>query len=238
MLSKFKNIFFLLFAIISASVLLVACSKDKGDYNYVNQIKPFEGNVYDFLKSQTGIYDSMLLVLDRTNAVSHIADTLKTGSALTVFAIPNNSFTLAVDHLNRDRADAGLIPVFLKDVNVFQLDTLVRRYIIKDKFTSDDISRSSSGIYLNSYGYDTARTNLGKPYQMHVVADKETSAGLVKGGHAYLIFADPKRADFLSQYWKVVKTTVINQITLNAIVHTVSDGNEFGFDEFGTRGAK
>lgn len=235
MLSTFKNIFLFLF-IISAFVLDVACSKDKGDHNYVNQIKPFEGNAYDFLKSQPGIYDSMLLVLDRANEVSHIADTMKTVNGLTVFAVPDNSFTLAVGRLNRDRSAAGLAPISLKDVNPNQLDTMVRRYVIKGEFTSDSISRFSSGIYLNSYGYDTAQANSGYPYQMHVYADKETSAGLVRGGHAYLLFADPKRPDLLSQYWKVTKTTVINQITFNAIVHTVSDGDEFGFGEFAARG--
>jgi hypothetical protein len=61
MISKYMSVLLL------GSMLVAGCSKDKGDYNYINSTVAFPGTTYDYLKSKKGIFDSLLFVIDRLN---------------------------------------------------------------------------------------------------------------------------------------------------------------------------
>src|SRR3546814_17403312 len=83
--------------LVSFSVLQ-GCSKDEGFYNKEVSEKNFSGTVLDYLKSKPGIYDSLLLVSHRLGLEETLQD-----SAITLFALTNPSFGLAITNLNNLR---------------------------------------------------------------------------------------------------------------------------------------
>src|SRR5690606_41629578 len=93
-----------LYKIILPILLLVNISCEKGDshyYNYSTETKVFDGTIYDYLKSQKGVYDSLLLVLDRLPDLR--AKLQNTDSAYTLFAVTYRCFVLALEVLTYNR---------------------------------------------------------------------------------------------------------------------------------------
>ncbi len=54
-----------LFLIGMTAMALIACRKDSGFYDQEAMSQTVPVNVYDYLKSKKGVFDSMLLVVDR-----------------------------------------------------------------------------------------------------------------------------------------------------------------------------
>ncbi len=209
-------------AVFVAIVLVTACKKqDQGAYNFENKVNVYDGNVYSYFKSQPGVYDSLVKVIDR---ISWLKDTLATRSSFTVFAVTNRSFVLALQNLNELRSTQNKPSLGLATANLSQLDTLTSRYIISGKFSTDSLLLKD-GVSLWSVRYN---------YEMHGQEKSGNAYGFVDGGPKSIIFSDVKGSQYISE-WQQTTTQAVNIYTNNAIVHVLSPSHEFGFSEFTIR---
>src|SRR5690606_3804021 len=106
-------------------------SCERGDLyyeDYSNSINTYDGDIYSYLEQNKGVFDSLLLVLDR---IYPYQDSLK-NQDITLFAPTNQSFTLALLNLNTQRRLANNPPIYLEDIDRNELDTLLSRYIFND----------------------------------------------------------------------------------------------------------
>lgn len=213
---------FRLFSILGlvAGFLLTSCEKGDNYYaNYENQIQTYDGNVYQYLNEQVGVYDSLLLVLDR---LVPLRDTLKKGD-ITLFALTNKSFELAVDNMNKKRAIANKKPLYLEDVNRNDLDSLMSRYIFNTQISTETVRDLEDGDYFYGVKYN---------YKMHVQYNKLNASGFVNGGQQQLVFTDPNNSIF-DRYWQSTPTNSVNIKTQNAMIHVLSPDHDFGFNKLG-----
>src|SRR5690242_18858345 len=203
-------------AVLAILFLYVGCRKDKGFYEYENTLHRFSGNTYDFLKSQTGVYDSFLLVIDRVK----LADSLKNGG-YTVFAPTNASFQQALEDLNNLRKIQGRPLQYLSTIPLDQLDSLVCRYIIRGVIPSDSMA-TQDGIDLEGIRYN---------YPMHGKFTYTNAEGHVGGGPGVVEYSDTKGVIYFRQ-WSISNTVAIDIHTSNGLVNVLNRNHEFGFDEF------
>ena len=201
------------------SILTSACSKDGGFYDAVVADKTFQGNTYEYLKSKTGVYDSLIQVIDRLKLQKTLTD-----SNITLFAVTNPSFRLAVTNLNNLRRQTDKLPLFLYNVDSVQLDTMASQYIIRGNVTTEQMSLQD-GASLTS-----ARSN----YPMHGKLTKSSSSGYVDGGPEMVEFSNTNKSQFVRD-WNSTNTVSNNIKTSNGIVHVVSPDHVFGFDQFVSR---
>lgn len=192
------------------------CRKDAGYYSYKNTLHEFSGNTYDFLKSQTGVYDSFLLVLDRVG----LSDSLKHGK-FTVFAPTNASFQQAIEDLNNLRTIQNRAPLYLSTVPVDQLDSLTCRYLIPGLFPSDSME-TQDGLDMYAVRYR---------YMMHGKYTQTTAEGQVNGGPGIIEYSDTKGSVYTRQ-WSISNTVAVDIKTDNGLVNVLDRNHEFGFDEF------
>src|SRR3546814_14520918 len=75
-----------------------ACAKDDGYYKPTGIDKHFDGDTYAYLKSKPGVSDSLIPVIDRLELQSPLRD-----SNITLFALTNARFQLAINNLNNHR---------------------------------------------------------------------------------------------------------------------------------------
>ena len=195
---------------------LCGCRKDSGFYQAKSSIKNFSGSTYDFLKSQTGVYDSFLYVMDRLG----LTDSLKEGQ-YTVFAPTNASFERAITDVNRLRRQQKRPLQYLSTIAENQLDSLACRYLIRGIIGADSMS-TQDGIFLYAARYG---------YMMHGKLEVTNAEGLVKGGPQIIEFADTKGVIYTRQ-WSIANTVTINIKTDNGIVNVLDRNHVFGFDEF------
>lgn len=220
-MKKLKNIFgeVALGLCCCAIFLHSGCGKDNGFYNEIDNDKNIPLNTYDYLKSKRGVYDSLLLVIDRVG----LADTLRNES-VTLFALSNSNFKLAMTNLNNLRRTTGKDPLFLSNVDIKHLDTLITKYIIRGIYTSEALDEQDG---LTFYGVRYSR-------MMHGKLAASTSSGYGNGGPAYIKLDDTKQSIFVKN-WVSTTTGSVNIKTTNGIVHIIEPNHVFGFNEFVTR---
>lgn len=202
--------------VLLASALLSGCSKDSGFYDAGVSNKTFAGNTYEYLKSKPGIYDSLVTVIDRLGLQKTLSD-----SNITLFAVTNPSFQLAVTNLNNLRRQTDKLPLYLYNVDSNQLDTMACQYIIRGNITSDQMMLQD-GIDLPSVGF---------AYPMHGKVSQSTSSGYVKGGPEIVEFSNTNRSQFVRD-WETTTTVSNNIKTSNGVVHVVTPDHIFGFNQF------
>jgi len=220
-----------------ALIVQTGCKKEKGYYASKPVANTSSLTAYDYLKSKTGIYDSLLLVV---NALGYEA-TLK-DSSVTVFAPSNQSFTLALSNLNTIRAGLGQDPIYLSQLaaggdgiadakarnkanrDKKQLDTLVSMYIVRNQYVSNDFAIG------DGQGVNSVRNN----YPMHGQRIYSDAEGFMGGGSALIQYADTKRSLFVST-WATANTSSVDIKTKNAVVNLLNNDHVFGFDSFVAR---
>lgn len=196
-----------------------SCVKDGGFYEPPEVRKEFAGDTYEYLQSKPGVYDSLLQVIDRLGMESTLRD-----SAITLFAVPNQGFQLAIANLINLRELADRPAEYLSNVDYAQLDTMVTQYIINGVFNSDSLTRQD-GVILPGIRYG---------YPMHARLRKTPSSGYEEGGPEVIEFSNTKHSQFLRD-WVTTLTGSINVQTSNAVVHVLNPDHVFGFDEFTKR---
>ncbi|MDB5143639.1 MAG: hypothetical protein JWQ66_2352 [Mucilaginibacter sp.] len=208
--------------LICSMIAIAAVSCKKGDQHYYNDrqrdFTTFDGSTMDYLKAQTGVYDSLLVLVDRIPGLQDSLSSEKT----TFFSITNKSFETAIKTLNRDRAFQSKDPVYLKDLDAAVLDTMVYKYLIKGIFLSSDISTQSNGVNLFGLKYN---------YPMHVQYQLLNASGYVGAGEQQLIFSDVNNST-VSSNWVSTNTESLNIKTTNGVIHVLSPGHIFGFNQF------
>lgn len=204
-------------------LMLFSCKKnDSAYYNYENPLKEFDGNALEYLQAQqSGVYDSLLLVLNR---LPSLQDSLK-NKKITFFAITNRSFQTSVESLNAVRKRINKAPLYLTDIDVKQLDTMICKYLIRGEFNTSYFQDYADGLIVKSIAHD---------YNMHILYKKADASGFKAGGPAIITFTDPKNSIFV-RYWESTPTNSVNIKTKNAIINVLSPGHDFGFGEFVTR---
>lgn len=203
---------------LAVACCFAACSKkDDTYYNYDKESSVFQGNSYEYLQRFPGLYDSMLLVIDRLGGLK---DSLVSGE-VTLFAINNNSFNLAMKNLNLRRAtmQPARPPLTLATLDSAHLDTLACRYILRGLYNTDRVVGNADGILAPNIKYD---------YSMNLLYERVNAGGYVGGGPQQLFFSDPKETPF-EIFWVTTKTQIVNVKTNNGIVHVLSSGHDFGF---------
>lgn len=211
---------------ISAAAMLMlltlgytACKKNGGYYDAADENTAFTGNTYEYLKSKPGVYDSLLVAIDRMGLKSTLTD-----SNVTLFAVSNPSFQLALTNLNTLRKRTDKDPLFLANIDGIQLDTMVSYYIIRGRRPSDSLVLQD--------GLDLKSVRFG--YPMHAKLNRRSASGQVAAGPEVIEFANTKRSKFIRNW--AMSTTASNNIkTKNGLVHVISPDHIFGFDEFVTR---
>jgi hypothetical protein len=208
--------------VVAAAVYLLlaatGCKKTDDTYkNFINTAGTFNGNALQYLQSQPGLYDSMLLVIKRLGG---IADTISNKN-ITLFAVNNRSFSIALDNINQARRDA--IPakpqVSFSSMDSAILDTFFCRYILKERVSSADIQPLTDGKLFVSTRYN---------YNMQLQLQRTNASGYEDGGPSTIIFSDPKNSVFVRN-WIRVPTITVDIKTTNATVHLLSPGHDFGF---------
>ncbi len=205
------------------SLWLCACNKSESPYyNYENKVQTYNGTALDYLKAQPdGTFDSLLLVLKR---FPNLEDSL-TNQEVTLFAPVNKNFASAVKYLNNMRRTYGLPNIYLANVNAAQLDTMICKYIIRGKKTTESYMADLDGVLVNSIGFD---------YPMHVRYAKMSSSGYVEGGASILNFSETFGSAFKKD-WVTTKASTVNIRTNNATINILDPIHNFGFDEFTSR---
>ena len=198
------------------SFALPACKKDGGYHDTPNSEKKIPMNTYDYLKSKVGVFDSLVAVIDRLGLKETLTD-----SSITLFAVTNQSFQLAVTNLNRLRKQSDKDPEYLSIVDRTQLDTMVSYYIIRGKYLSDSL-RLQDGLDLFSVRFG---------YPMHAKSSRASASGFQEGGPEVIDFSNTKRSKFV-KFWSSTTTGSNNIETTNGVVHVVTPDHIFGFDEF------
>ncbi|MHB1177790.1 MAG: ATP/GTP-binding protein [Daejeonella sp.] len=223
---------YLFIAFCSALLFHVGCSKEKGLYETSTIDAGTALNSYEYLKSKTGVYDSLLLVIDKLGIKKTLQD-----SNVTLFAVSNASFQIAIKNLNNIRKAKGQNAVFLSQIasakavgsgdigkakaDSSNLDTMVSRYIIKGPYRSSDFTVGDGQNIFSIRGN----------YPMHGKRLYADAQGMSSGGSEVIEFANTKRSVFVPN-WSLSTTSSVNIKTKNGIVHLLESDHVFGFDEF------
>src|SRR5699024_8999167 len=147
-----------------------------------------------------------------------LKDSIKAGD-ITLFAMTNASFTLALTNLNEIRARniPPRAPLSIARLDSAQLDTLMCRYVLRGIYTADSISTFADGLTVSSIRYD---------YLMQLEYKHTSSSGYENGGPEYLVFSDRNESIF-DRYWVSANTNAIDLKTNNSIIHVLSPGHGF-----------
>lgn len=214
-----KRIHYVYFWVFLGLLIVGACAKDGGYYDPAVIDKHFDGDTYAYLKSKPGVYDSLIQVIDRLELQSTLRD-----SDITLFALTNASFQLAINNLNNIRFLADKPSEYLSTIDYNHLDTMLTQYIIRGKYPTDSMLLQD-GIGLTAVRYD---------YPMHAKLARTTSSGFLEGGPTTIDFSDTKQSQF-RRNWITTTTGSINIETANAFVHVINSDHVFGFDDFISR---
>ncbi|MET4080947.1 putative surface protein with fasciclin (FAS1) repeats [Pedobacter sp. UYP30] len=203
-------------AVLLVLALYSGCKKDGGYYEAVAKDATFNGTTYEYLKSKPGIFDSLIKVIDRMDLKATLND-----SDVTLFAVTNPSFQLALNNLNRLRKQSDKDALFLANIDGVQLDTMTSYYIVKGKITTDSLALQD-GRFL---------TGVRQNYPMHASVTRRSASGQVTAGPEVINFDNTKRSKF-TRNWATATTASNNIKTQNGIVHVLNSDHIFGFDEF------
>ncbi len=200
--------------------LLAMYGCQKGDpyyYDYERSAQLYDGTIYEYLMEQKGTYDSLAVVLERLPDLKQKLN--QSGSEITLFAVNNRSFELALENLNTERRQNGLLPLYLEDVDLAVLDTLTNRYVFDELYPISGFEFYLDGlsIYSTKYGYE-----------MHAFYKVLTSSGLAGGGQQQLMFSDVNESIY-QRYWNSTTTATVDFRTKNGIIHTLTARHDFGF---------
>ncbi|AIM38949.1 ATP/GTP-binding protein [Sphingobacterium sp. ML3W] len=204
------------FLILISGIFFFSCSKDKGYYAKTPNEPIYKGNMYDYLKSKPGVYDSLIKVIDRIELQGLMRD-----SSVTLFALTNANFQMALQNLNNTLSLSDKSPQYLNSVKLTVLDSLLCQYILRGSIPSDSIT--------NQDGKEAYGVRYG--YPMHIDLAKQTSSGFIDGGPMTMNFSDTRKSVF-KRNWITTETSSLNVKTDNGIVHVLAADHVFGFNKF------
>ncbi|MEC5142859.1 carbohydrate-binding protein [Chitinophaga sp. 212800010-3] len=202
------------------SLLLViacfACKKGMQDYRNAKPLSEVKVSTYDFLKQQGGLYDTLLLLIDRAG----LADTLRS-NRVTFFVPQDNSIQTAIRNVNFARARLGDAPNWTLDsIPVKVWDSLLRRYMIPGIVTADSLRYADGTELVSLYGH-----------KMNGKAAATNASGAVGGGTQVLQYSDMNDSRFTKD-WVTALTQNVDIKSKNGLMHILEERHVFGFNSF------
>lgn len=195
---------------------LFACKKGMQDYRHTSPLSATDVSTYDFLKQQGGLYDTLLLLIDRAN----LTDTLKSEN-ITFFVPQDNSIQAAIRNLNYTRERLGSAGNWTIDsIPQKTWDSLLRRYILRGNVTADSLNYADGSDLVTLFGR-----------QMNGKTVKTNASGAVGAGTMLLQYSDKNESRF-SRNWSSAYTQNVDIKTKNGIVHILEERHVFGFTSF------
>jgi hypothetical protein len=228
-----KRIIKFIIAVIIGGSILQACKKEASPYEQDTPATNVNLNSIDFLKSQTGMYDSLLYILHKLPVLE---DSL-TNNSVTFFAPQDISILTAINNINATRIRNGKAAWIIDSVPLPVWDTLMRRYMIPGVVTPDSI-RFADGVdfsTMSGYWHTSEETgeDIFSPYKMHADLVKQSTSGSTGTNKQRIQYSDKNfsrfRTDWSSSY---VKTSSL--ITTNGVLHLLEPNHVFGFSSFVT----
>ena len=212
-----KRISQILLVILSVAFFTGCEQSDDYYLDYDKTSISYEGTIYDYLKHKPGVYDSLILVLERLpDLKAKLNDESK---GYTYFAVNNRSFELAIANLNTVRESEGQQPLYLEDIQLNILDSIANRYLIEEEISIELIKPYLDGYSVKSSKYD---------YGMHAQYRVLTASGIVGGGEQQIIFSDVNSSIY-QRYWQSANTKSVDLKTKNGLLHTLSSQHDFAF---------
>ncbi|KGE15675.1 hypothetical protein [Sphingobacterium deserti] len=208
----------------SLLILGISCKQYDGYYNYENTESVFDGDAIAYYASKPGLYDSLLVVLDRLPEYKQIIET----GDVTVFSLTNESFRLAITNLNLLRSSQQKETLSLQTVDSVELDSLMSKYLVGGLITTEEML-FIDGLYVETVKYPEINTG-----NMHAQQIKQQSSGFIGGGLPIVYYSYTKESNFVNQ-WIRTSTQGVNIRTSNSVLHILANNHEFGFGEFLTR---
>ena len=245
--------------VLATTVLLTCCTDYESTYTNAGfqiETRSFDGAIYDYLlqgDAELGIrYDSMMLLV---NGITGRKELLSDESVeLTVFAVPDESFQATVNTFNRVRQSSNRNGIQLHDLliepfvimdSVYrpstidpmvndtivterwydyrkQADTLLCRYIFEGIYDLAAVSENFRGIEPGCIIYNI---------KMNIQSERHPSSGILNIGMKRIIFSDMNNSKLTTE-WIRSATQQIDIRTRNGVVHVLSTGHEFSFNEF------
>jgi len=194
-------------------LVIAGCKKDN-TYRNAKPTAEVPVNTYDFLKSQQGLYDTLLYLVDKAG----LTDTLKKEN-ITFFAPQDYSIKTALYNLNFSRGKYGFKGDWTLDsVPAAVWDTLLRRYMMRGKVGADSL-QYADGVMLNTLAYN---------YQMNGKSVPTAASGIQNGGPLVLQYSDMNRSRFIRD-WSTSITQSIDLKTANGWLHVLESKHVFGF---------
>jgi hypothetical protein len=211
--------------IIIALIATIAASCKKGDqtyYHYKQVLPTFNGSALDYLKHQTGVFDSMLVVLNR---FPDLQDSLANEKNITVFGVPNSCFQRVIGSLNAGRKNLGQPPVYLSNINADVLDTMICKYLVHGSYPISYLNTQTNGLLVSSIKLN---------YQMFLQYQVLNASGLVGEGEQQVSFFDTNNSTLQSSWVNAVVDTLDIKAN-NATIYVLSPGHDFDFNQFSTK---
>lgn len=213
-MKKISHILLLLFSI---GVLFGCKQADEYYLNFDKLNVKYDGTIYQYLEHQPGVYDSLMLMLER---LPELKEKLKNSNeSITYFAVNNRSFELAIENLNTVRKNEGKEPLYIEDIKLEVLDTLAYRYVFDELVDIKLIKPYLDGYVISSSKYE---------YDMHAQYRVLTASGIVGGGEQQIVFSDVNESIY-ERYWQRANTKAVDLQTDNGFVQTLSSQHDFGF---------
>lgn len=216
-----KRLIFSIFWVAVTGFLLLqsSCSKDEGFYANKVKEKDFQGTTLEYLQSKPGLYDSLLLVARRLGLESTLQD-----STVTLFAVTNPSFELAITNLNTLRETTGKEFGFLSNIDYLHLDTMMSWYVMRGLHETDSLGQQD-GLLMEGVRF---------AYPMHAKMAVSNASGFEGGGPEIIEYSNTNESQFL-RYWVTTSTVSVNIHTSNGVIHVLNPDHIFGFNEFVSR---
>ncbi|RFS25075.1 hypothetical protein DVR12_07780 [Chitinophaga silvatica] len=195
---------------------LFACKKGMQDYRHSSPLSATDVSTYDFLKQQGGLYDTLLLLIDRV----HLTDTLKSQN-ITFFVPQDNSIQAAIRNLNYTREKMDSAGNWTIDsIPLIVWDSLLRRYMLRGNVTADSLNYADGSNLVSLYGRE-----------MNGKTVKTNASGAVGGGTVLLQYSDKNNSRFVRN-WSFAYTQNADIKTKNGIIHILEERHVFGFNSF------
>jgi hypothetical protein len=214
----------------------------------------YDGTVWDYLNegdSELNLhFNTMVYVAGYNQALKNLLE--KADEKVTLFAVSDDSFEAALKAVNKYRLDNNLgeeidiedimttaryevhdtiVPatgtdtVFVNLVYDYPgaMDSLLCRYVITgEAYDSETEAQALGGVTANSSFYD---------YPMHISTGRLAAEGVVGAGVKYLTFSDVKNSG-LKARWIDSDVIRFDIYATNGVIHILTSGHEFGFNEF------
>lgn len=195
---------------------LYSCTKGLEDYRNDKPASEVPVSTYDFLKQQGGIYDTLLMLIDRVG----LADTLQT-EQVTFFVPQDVSIRTALNNLNYSREQLGRSGNWNMDsVPTIVWDSLLRRYLLRGIVNADSLRYADGADLVSLYGHG-----------MNGKTGSTNASGDVGGGSMLLLYSDKNDSRFTKD-WSTAMTQNVDVKTKNGMVHILESKHVFGFTSF------